>query len=163
MRSVAAFTLVIAFVVAGMTAASAQVTASSDARVSQDVQAISKMVDDAWEADLKRIPACHLFKQSGDGFIGKVNNMKEAIACWSAADHVASCGSMALQAASSLDLVRTGQTTFAELTSETENKPGAGADETNGLSLAESAPAAMSPLQLGRAIYEQCLSAPQLK
>lgn len=109
--------LVIAFVVAGMTAASAQVTASSAARASQDVQAISKM----WSADLARIPACQRFKQSGDGIIGKVNDMKEAIACWSAGDHVASCGSMAVQAASWLDLVRTGQTTFAELTIEVEN------------------------------------------
>ena len=151
--------LVIAFVVAGMTAASAQVTASSAARASQDVQAISKM----WSADLARIPACQRFKQSGDGIIGKVNDMKEAIACWSAGDHVASCGSMAVQAASWLDLVRTGQTTFAELTIEVENKPGAGADETNALSLAESAPATISPLQLGQTIYEQCLCAPQLK
>ncbi len=153
--------LVIAVVVSGMTAASAQVTTSSAARISQDVQAISKM----WDADLNRIPACQRFKQSGDGIIGKVNDMKEAIACWSAADHVASCGSMAFQASSWLDLVRTRQTTFAELTNEIENahNPPAGASETDALSLAESAPAAMSPLQLGRAIYEQCLSAPQLK
>ena len=71
---------------------------------------------------------------------------------------LASCVMMAVNAATYLDLERSGQTTFAALTDKLESQSGARAEAINGLNLAESAPANVSPDQLGRSVYKQCSS-----
>jgi hypothetical protein len=111
------------------------------------------------QADLARVGCNTRLDFIGwDGFVGRAKNMNHAIRCFSIYDQLASCAVMAVQAATFLDLERTGQSTFAATTNDLENKSGTSADDMDGLSLAESAPANMSPDQLGRYVYKQCSS-----
>jgi hypothetical protein len=87
---------------------------------------------------------------------GKAKNMSQAIRCLSNGERFLSCADTAISAATWLDLVRSGQTTFAELTNKFENGSARQGEDIDGLSLAESAPANMSPDQLGRTVYRQC-------
>jgi hypothetical protein len=82
----------------------------------------------------------------------------DATQCFSVGNLLLSCFDIANQAATFLDLERTGQSTFAALANELENKGGTSAEAMEGLSLAESAPASMSSDQLGRNVYKQCSS-----
>ena len=125
-------------------ASPAQVVALAD--TVSTAAALTKME----QSDLGRVRPCQMMKMNGDGFVGKVGNMSYAIRCFSVGGQLASCDIMALEAATLLDLERTGQSTFAALTNKLENESGTRPENTKCLRLAESAPANMSPDQLGR-------------
>ena len=115
------------------------------------------------QSDLHRVRACQMMKMNGGGFVGKAGDMSSAVRCFSVGGQLGSCFEMAVQAASFLELERTGQSTFAEMTNQLEGKSDAKPEDLNGLSLAESAPANMSPDQLGRTVYKQCSSYAELQ
>jgi hypothetical protein len=94
----------------------------------------------------------------GDGVIGKAGDINAAVRCFSVSGQLASYEMMAVNAATYLDIVRSGQTTFPVLTDKIESAKGARSEEMNGLSLAESAPTNVSSDQLGRSFYKQCSS-----
>jgi hypothetical protein len=65
-----------------------------------------------------------------DGFVGKAKNLSHAIRCFSIWNQLGSCVMMGVQAASFLDLERTGQTTFAARTNELAEAEGDGLSGT---------------------------------
>lgn len=138
----------------------ATVTFSASARVAALANPVSTAaaVNKAEQSDVSRVRACRMMKAPADGIIGPVGNMSYAIRRFSVAGQLGSCAIMAITAATYLDLERTGQTTFAALTSKIESESGGTAAESSGLSLAESARASMSADQLGRYVYTQCSS-----
>lgn len=138
--------------VAFATGTSAHVAALADSM--STVQVIGKM----YTSDKSRVLACRKLTKPADGIVGKVGNMSSAIRCFSVVGQLASCFETAIQAATFLDLERTGQSSFAATTSDLENKSGSNTADFDGLSLAESAPANMSSDQLGRTVYKQCSS-----
>jgi len=149
--------------IAILTLAFSLLSAAGRADVSQSIIGPDGALQRQWDQAVSRLGCSGSLKSgslqtSGSGGEYRVKNLSDAIRCQSIPNQLTICVMLATGAATYLDMKRTGQHSFGELETAIDNAHGGDPHAFSELSLAETAPANISPDQLALDIYRQCSS-----